>query len=389
MSVHAGPEIANDGLVFAYDIANTEKSWKGAPTTNLFGTNLSATNNARLGPKGKTYTGWRTIGISNDNPRTTLFSGSIALSPSTFYTLSCVYWSSNNIVDDVYLRFNDTGWTESNSYIQPFTAQSTTRNGSFTITDFGDGWKKCVGTFQTLATTTSLIQFFFDNDVAGVEIFISEIQLEQQSFATPFVSGTRSNTQSILDLTGKHTLTSNSLTYNNNNTFAFSSGNITVPYSTDFDFSKQQTIIMWMKPGTGSNSARRNPYNQAYGGSGTITHEVGQGFNYYFGTNGGNSTPYVGKSSSFTVAPNEIAFVAFTRNQDTNTVSFYKNGVLTNTTDAGGYASTANGNSPILIGTGYTTNFIGELPVVTVYNKELSPSEIKQNFNALRGRFGI
>jgi hypothetical protein len=34
MSVYSGPEIANDGLVFAYDMGNTEKSWKGRPTTN-------------------------------------------------------------------------------------------------------------------------------------------------------------------------------------------------------------------------------------------------------------------------------------------------------------------------------------------------------------------
>ena len=85
----------------------------------------------------------------------------------------------------------------------------------------------------------------------------------------------------------------------------------------------------------------------------------------------------------------DAAFVAVTRNQDTNVVRFYKNGVLTNTTDAGGYTATANGSSPILIGTGYTTNCLGDLPVVAVYKKELTPAEIQQNFNALRGRFGI
>jgi outer membrane protein assembly factor BamB len=34
MSVFAGPEISQSGLVFAFDIGNTNKSWKGAPITN-------------------------------------------------------------------------------------------------------------------------------------------------------------------------------------------------------------------------------------------------------------------------------------------------------------------------------------------------------------------
>src|SRR6056300_1954798 len=35
MSAYSGPEISNDGLVFHFDMGNTDKSWKGAPTTNL------------------------------------------------------------------------------------------------------------------------------------------------------------------------------------------------------------------------------------------------------------------------------------------------------------------------------------------------------------------
>ena len=41
MSAYSGPEIANDGLVFAYDMGNPQKSWKGAPTTNLLSQPLS------------------------------------------------------------------------------------------------------------------------------------------------------------------------------------------------------------------------------------------------------------------------------------------------------------------------------------------------------------
>ena len=159
--------------------------------------------------------------------------------------------------------------------------------------------------------------------------------------------------------------------------------------ASSMDFSLAQTICIWMKPDTGSNSARRNPYNQAYGGPGTLTHERNQTINYYFGTNGGNSSPYVGRNSGFTVAPLELAFIAVTRNQTENVCRWYKNGNLITSANAGGYATTANGTSPIWIGSGYAGRWLGNIYSTAVYNRALSAAEVAQNFNALRGRFGI
>ena len=108
----------------------------------------------------------------------------------------------------------------------------------------------------------------------------------------------------------------------NNGTLVFdgTDDSASVSFSaTTMDFSLAQTLCMWIRPATGSNSTRRNPYNQAYGGSGTITHEPSGGFNYYFGTNGGNGDPYTGFTSSFTVVANETAFICVTRDQATNT----------------------------------------------------------------------
>ena len=155
------------------------------------------------------------------------------------------------------------------------------------------------------------------------------------------------------------------------------------------DFSLGQTICMWIKPTTGSNTARRNPYNQAYGGSGTLTHEPNGTINYYFGTNGGNSTPYVGRNSVFTVVANETAFISVTRDQTTNICNWYKNGVLFVTANAGGYVATANGTSPIWIGSGYAGRFLGNIYDCRVYNRALSETEILQNYNAQKSRFGL
>ena len=165
----------------------------------------------------------------------------------------------------------------------------------------------------------------------------------------------------------------------------------TIPYSsTSMNFSAAQTICMWFRPGSGSTGARRNLYDQAYGGSGTLTHEPGTEINYYFGTNGGNSDPYVGIGSGFGVNTNELAFITVTRSQSQNICRWYKNAVKFTDTTAGGYASVTNSTNPIRIGLGYTGSYyLGDIYVVSVYNKFFTDAEVLQNFNNGRQRFGI
>jgi hypothetical protein len=71
----------------------------------------------------------------------------------------------------------------------------------------------------------------------------------------------------------------------------------------------------------------------------------------------------------------------------------YQNGVLV---DSGSSATVNLASMPttnFLIGRPYSTSlgrrYNGQIAVVKVYNKALTASEVQQNFNALRGRFGI
>ena len=163
-----------------------------------------------------------------------------------------------------------------------------------------------------------------------------------------------------------------------------------IPYSTTMDFSAAQTICMWIKPSAGSTGQRRNLYDQAYAGSGTLTHEPGTSINYYFGTGGGNNSPYVGIDSGFGVNTDELAFITVTRSQSQNICRWYKNGVKYTDTNAGGYASVTNSTNPIRIGLGYTGHYyLGDIYVVMVYNKFFTDAEVLQNFNNGRQRFGV
>lgn len=191
----------------------------------------------------------------------------------------------------------------------------------------------------------------------------------------------------IKDVVNKTSSTASNLAYEGDNKTYYFNGSsfITLPYSAAMNFNSNQTIGMWIKP-TDTTDARRNPYNQAYAGGGTITFETTRNFNYYWGTGGGDNSPYTSITSSFTVARNETAHIMLVRSP--TTVSWYKNGVLSNSV-ANSYATTTTGTSPIIIGSGYAGAFIGYIYSFKVYSQALTDAQVRQNFNALRGRFGI
>ena len=68
----------------------------------------------------------------------------------------------------------------------------------------------------------------------------------------------------------------------------------------------------------------------------------------------------------------------------------YRNGTQYSTTTKGSPATIAGGT--LNIGTrndNYHDHYVGRIALVMIYSQVLSAAEIQQNFNALRGRFGI
>jgi hypothetical protein len=87
------------------------------------------------------------------------------------------------------------------------------------------------------------------------------------------------------------------------------------------------------------------------------------------------------------VVPNETAYVTVVRN-NTN-IRWYKNGVFTNTGANPYGAGVVTGTSNITIGYGYAGGVVGEISVMQIYNVALTDDQVAQNFQALRGRYGV
>jgi hypothetical protein len=96
---------------------------------------------------------------------------------------------------------------------------------------------------------------------------------------------------------------------------------------------------------------------------------------------------------NYTFVVNTIYNVTFTLNSSTGAFVIYLNAsVLSSTTFPSGAISYS--TPPLLIGTGYGASpvsefFPGNIYNVKIYNTVLSATQITQNFNATRGRFGI
>ncbi len=400
MALSHSPSIATGNLMLYLDAANL-KSYKGEPTTNIIsngdfsnGTTSWSTYASPISVvtrydvpsalnMAKTVLRCDTLSTAHGGGNYGGASYNVSMTSGLVYTVS---YYARSLSGNMNLVFN----------FQSGSGDSNNLSHSNTITS---SWQKF--SYSATLNTAKPIMYIWNQNVASGIFEITEIQVEQKSSATTFVNGTRGTTVATgggwADISGK---SNHGEMINGAGVYSSTDqGSINLDGSDDYvrvsynassmDFSLAQTVCMWLKPLTGATAFRRNPYAQAYGGPGTITHETGGDFTYYFGTNGGDGSPYVGRGSGFTVAVNELAFITVSRNQGTNTSKWYKNGSLLTTADAGGYATTTNGTSNIIIGAGYVTSFLGHIYNVSVYNRTLTDAEVLQNFNALRGRYGI
>jgi hypothetical protein len=223
------------------------------------------------------------------------------------------------------------------------------------------------------------------------------IEQHNTLYPSTFVNGTRSNTQALLDLTNRNTITASSLTYASDGTFSFngSSNDIAIsgPVSSFFtDFSQQITLSAWIRipaAATWTNGFAGNILSRSsYAGSvglwrDTVNNQILAYFRQAGATFGAVAcTGTIGRD----------VWVNIVASWTGSSLSLYLNGVLsqTNTGTLGG-ANIANwtiGNVTAA-GGNVGNRFQGEVGITQIYDRALTATEVQQNFNALRGRYGI
>jgi hypothetical protein len=262
--------------------------------------------------------------------------------------------------------------------------------------ELGDGWYWAWGTFTTAATTTTLALYGFQYNYNVSDIwYTAKVLVTPGTYTTlhpaywPAVGTTKSSTQVFSDPLGTNTFTANNLTYASNGLFGFngSNGSIVSPNNTALD-TQTPTVEVWVKTNaTTQNGAwfEKGGINTQYalfqeGGVIQWRQRLADGTLTSLST---TTASYMNTSDWFQVVG---TYASGSR-------VLYVNGVQVNSDGQGGtLATNASGMSTGALGgnsgsPGYFFN--GNIGVVRVYNRALSATEVMQNFNATRGRYGV
>jgi hypothetical protein len=387
MALGHSPQTVTNGLVFYYDMGNPQKSWKGAPTTNAIQTNLNLydkDNGCTVTQLPETFEGnpiYRVVFPAGTLPR---IRTTFAYTTGQQYTGSIYYKviAQGSHTPQLIFRENGFGTTYTSTALTSTSWQRT----NITHTFSGSGTSMfLLYQSSSAATTPTTIDF-------------SMPQTELRSFATPFVNGTRSNTEAIIDLIGNRTATiSPDLTYTNDNKFEFDGINDRIlvdtqyPLSWNDPFSLEAVIRIptgadWHDTTAGSNSGTSIVARGSYSGSHGLLRADTQTFRFWTRTNSGSY------ASIFSNAQYDTWYhLTGTYNGLIN--SLYVNGSLVSSVDVVKSGIPDSGSWQIGGGVAFGGNTgkygKGEIPVAKIYNRALSAAEVQQNFNALRGRYGL
>lgn len=393
MSLGHGAKIVTNGLVFAYDMGpnpGVNKSWKGAPTFNASlqdGQNDASPWSGDGSPTSLgidptvRFRGRKVAKFQVGTSRNCYINGVGDLSTSTSSTV----WTTT-----IYLKRVD-GVSISSVGMYQYVANNSNVNSTVSVTPVENGWYQAVYTRSGLVAGHPLLTGMFNLGATGDQYYFADWQCENNSFSTPFVNGTRSNTQSLLDWTGTNTVTINGLTYNSDGTFNYYGTNgtgLSLP-GTNFSLNTQ-TIECWCY----SSSFVQNGFMFEKTTNGSVNTQYSFFFNnssshLYYRTYGLTPRDLVLTTSNSGVVNNQWNHMVATF--DGSTKRIYVNGVQKTSASTTG-TITANTTGAAYIGTygsfvGYPFN--GKIGVTKIYNRALTAAEVAQNFNALRGRYGL
>jgi len=246
MPTSSGPNrIVEANLVFAYDLNDTDNSYKGQPTTN-YGNNFRDFTGTGYSPDGqwsettvtKTYLPTLNTPIG---PGATLLTESTSVgwqglsrygggSESGSHTLSAyIYPLTTNIRNFTIGLLADGG----NTIYFDLVDNSITYGGGITNRDAiiqpvsgYPGWFRVSANFEGRSGGwVGSIGYDMWRQYSGSEVlrsmYITGIQYEYTPYVTPFVNGTRTATQGLLDLTGRSSINLSNTSFNSSSQMVF------------------------------------------------------------------------------------------------------------------------------------------------------------------------
>ena len=364
--------LGDSNLVFSYDTGDLSNSYKGKPTTNLLSLYFNTSYELNGGE----------------------FSQYANLAPifNTYGTGSTVPYSLS-----LDMKINSPG-AQVLVYMQ---------NGSFTKYSFVSQWVNATSEYQRFTfnnlnanistpTETLAMLAFYTIYGSGVLPSVKNVQVELGVAASPYVSGSRSASASLFDVSGyNRTVNCISGGYNSQAKLSFNGSSNVLDVGSLGTIGDQYSIECVFNSANIVNY--RNVYDMNYSTYNPNTGNVGPrleqvstpGIRWIWSGNTTNNALYNG-SSIVSISPNMYYHTVFTLNS--GIVNTYFNGILrdTNIASAQGYITSF---QDVKVGRGFVLDpsrfFSGSIDIFKVYNRVLSVDEVVNNFNELKTRFNF
>lgn len=290
------------------------------------------------------------------------------------YNSTYNYWStqgitdfSNSVSSDLDLR------GEWQRIYLPFTPSSTIRNQ-----EIGSGIviNKLGGYMRPSLVGQSQQNYYF----------ITASQLEPGTFPSPYVYGTRTNTQCLLDLAGNSTVTVNNLTYTNDNKFTFNNTNsslISVAHNSTIQPVTEYSSEAWVW----IDSSQDNQYPRIWDKINALVH-ISQTSPF---TIAQNTTTSSLRQVAIGSAIQHSTWTHIVTTYDGQIGKIYLNGLLVVTNDFGTVENVSSTTSDLYIGSnlGGTRNFNGKIDMLKIYDHAMTPDEVSKKYNQTKSRFGL
>ena len=271
--------------------------------------------------------------------------------------------------------------------------------GSISAADTQDlsNWKTFTGTF-TANSNSNLAIGLRGSDNGGLTdtIYVRNLQVELNGHVTPYTTTSRSSTASLIDLKETIDIDVSSMSFDSTGQPDFDGTDDILYANAENDYPyPYHSWEVWFKT---------NQVDSG-GSAGLVGLDYGRTM-YLTATNGGNivytlysnmSSPNVlvlSISGGTNLLDNEWHQVVCSRG--TSAAEIWVDGSLVKTASNGGQATWNGINQWSGMAARFGDNpnnsglkFTGPIPIIKIYNKQLSGAEVLQNYNAQKSRFGL
>ena len=409
--MYTGPNIERDGLVFGYDTHDYSRFYNGPATTNhLLSLTQSWGNTIRT--NGKAVAGTEEVNIPTIGKRTVKYveyynnynngndlgccpnlfnyhsGGTVPLVGNQSYTYSIVYKHTGGYTHPNFMyRYR---YKSDATYIGEGGLHSTARR-----THLGDGWYHAWGSWTTDADANygRFYSFLYNYGTDVERFYVAAISLVKNNTGDTHLiippnlllepNTSISTTQSLIDLKKTTNINVSNMSFDSTGQPTFDGTDDYIPltsvtlgngnWSMEFIANAHSTNQSLMSNSSGG------PVSNAMGILSNKMH-----YKNYDGV-------WRDHNSSTTLNYNQIYHIVFVNKEGVSasagTMDMYINGEKDSNSGFNSY--TTNGGPVNAIGRSWTGYFDGDIHICKRYTTSLSNSEVKQNYNSYKTRFGI